>query len=459
MVKKTFLSNQTRVLMIFVFNFILLSSCMGLTSDLTNTPSVRSVDNRLWQKNSFFLEGEFGAGHLVTVGFGYRWDRLSLGISAGFDTGSFEILDEKFNDYLVSASGVLGFQLFNRNKFWIDGYTKLGGEFYFVSPYSTSGFMVQPGIKAGFSGFFADLAMPLVFGLNKTVYFVQVGVGYRLGNLGSSAQKLPMPRADKKITFSSNQLTAQLIEKKISHAEESIIVRDFQQAQSEIDEILKLDTKNTKVLYLLGRLNYEKGDYRSALEICDKILALDGNFTNAGTMKTLIVQKIEQSEPVWIKEEKYYKASELLFDSFQEDSAIPKFMTSDGKFNIVSEETQKFGHWNITAEKGTNVLSTAIRLPDMSQFNGMTLSLRGEGIDILTIVFVVQNTRTEQLWEVPVTGITAGWKRLKIPFHYFQLPAELQSSMDLGKITQIRFITGNKQGWIDMDDILFFKEE
>jgi hypothetical protein len=139
----------------------------------------RDTSAWLWGKKRFFLEGEFGAGHMAGLSFGYRIKRFSLGLTGGFDSGTFDILGETYHEYLYNVSGLAGFELFRSGYLWSDIYTKFGGEYYSASGYTASGFMIQPGLKLGLHWLFVDLSLPVVLGLDQPVYVFQLGAGFR----------------------------------------------------------------------------------------------------------------------------------------------------------------------------------------------------------------------------------------------------------------------------------------
>lgn len=163
-----------------IYGFFLLTiSFAGLplfSMDKTDKDKIES-----WYSKKIFIDPEFGAGQMVNLTFGLKIKNFYFGISGGFDIGSFQVLAKKYNEYLVNASGLLGYQVFHSSYFWTDVYMKAGYDMYFITGnYSSGGASLAPGIKIGFSGFFTDLCLPVTLGLDQPLYLFQLGVGWRL---------------------------------------------------------------------------------------------------------------------------------------------------------------------------------------------------------------------------------------------------------------------------------------
>ena len=125
------------------------------------------------------VEGEFGAGHLITLGANYQLSQFYVGLSSAYDTGSFKVLDKKYNESLINISAVGGWHFFKQNKITTEVYTKIGYEMYFVDKYSAKSLFLSPGLKASYSLFFVDCALPMLIGLDNPVTLFQLGLGIR----------------------------------------------------------------------------------------------------------------------------------------------------------------------------------------------------------------------------------------------------------------------------------------
>ena len=130
---------------------------------------------------------------------------------------------------------------------------------------------------------------------------------------------------------------------------------------------------------------------------------------------------------------------------------------------MVSED-QKYGKWSLGFEEKDMILQTSIRLPDLSKFTGIMISISSTNILEIKMVLVEESIEAEQNWEVLVTGIISEFQKIKIPFRYFYLKDRPDAIIDLGKIGKIRFIVNpeftvsdTKEGWFGIDKVLFYK--
>lgn len=86
------------------------------------------------------------------------------------------------------------------------------------------------------------------------------------------------------------------------------------------------------------------------------------------------------------------------------------------------------------------------------------MSLKSSDIKVMTIILVELRDKKSNNWEVPVSGISDKWKKVNIPFHYFQLPENPVAQIDLSKISKILFLVDPKSsGTIAIDNIEFYQ--
>jgi hypothetical protein len=164
--------NLTKLLAIIIILFPLVL----FAQSETNTPSSPL------SKRTISVELEYGAGHMVTVSGelgNLLIKKLNFGVSLGFDKGEYEVLNSKFNEYLLNVSGLVSYNLLRLKTLDIIPYTRVGIEYYFMSSYSAGTFFFAPGIKLGYDIFFLDLAFPTVWGLEKPIFVLQLGGGLK----------------------------------------------------------------------------------------------------------------------------------------------------------------------------------------------------------------------------------------------------------------------------------------
>jgi len=234
-------------------------------------------------------------------------------------------------------------------------------------------------------------------------------------------------------------------------------IKDYEKTKQELKKVIKLMPYHKTAYCKLGKVHYEQGDYRSAMECFKKALEIDPEFKEAIKMEKLIMKKIEKQKPIWLKEDDYYKTKTLVFDDFEEETIMAKFICNKGTFKVEKQGETRYAKWEVKGKTNKKVLKTAIRLPNLSKFKGMLISLKSKNISMIEVIMVEQHAGVENNWRVPLSGIEPEWKNIKIPFHYFQLPDRPEANIDLGKITQIKFvISEQEQGWIGIDNIEFY---
>ena len=180
-----------------------------------------------------------------------------------------------------------------------------------------------------------------------------------------------------------------------------------------------------------------------------------------GKKKEELILSEEEQKPVWLKEDHFYDKPTLLFDNFEDKNIVPKFICENGRFQVVKEEENRYGKWEIIEVSDINdsMLKTSIRLPDLSKFEGIMVSLKSEGLELVELILVEKKATEEIEWRIPVSGIEIEWKNIKIPFRYFQLKGRPDAKIDLTKIFQLKFmIDKEKKGWLGIDNIRFYKE-
>ncbi len=287
-----------------------------------------------------------------------------------------------------------------------------------------------------------------------------------LGDYGSAEKEieeaLRLSPEDEELKKMHSQIRRKKNEKKakahFDKASHFLKTKDYEKAKKELSKIIKLIPDDKVAHCELGKVHYEQGDYRSAMECFKKALEIDPDFKEAMEMEGLIMKKIEEQKPVWLKEDDYYKKKTLVFDDFEEETIMAKFICDKGKFEVVKEGEARYAKWEVKGRTNKKVLKTAIRLPDLSKFKGMLVSLKSKGIDMIEVILVEQHAGVENNWRVPLSGIEKKWKKIKMPFHYLQLPGKPGANIDLGKITQIKFVVSEQQqGWVGIDNLEFYQ--
>ena len=244
--------------------------------------------------------------------------------------------------------------------------------------------------------------------------------------------------------------------------------KNYKEAEEELIIVVKLVPSDKNAHYGLGEIYYLQGSYKSAMESLKKALELDGNFEEAQKLEDLILAEVEKKKPKWIKEDKYYTKARLVFEDFNEEAILPKFVAVDGEFTIEKDGEKGYGKWKIKGAKlgedeedlpkKQQILKTAIRLPDMSKFNGVLISFKSSDFKGMEMVLIEQTVRDQNKWSLVVSGIEKEWKDLKIPFHYFQLPGNPTAGIDRARISQIQFVLeGDKKGELFIDNFELYQ--
>jgi len=242
-----------------------------------------------------------------------------------------------------------------------------------------------------------------------------------------------------------------------------IKIKDYENAKKELEKIIKKYTNCKQAYYELGNINYEQGNKKQALEYFRMALKIDNNYIEAKDMEEKILKEAEKEKPVWLEEGYFYKEARLVFEDFEDETIISKFIADSGKFERVVEGDKKYGRWEVEIGESDIILSTAIRLPDLSKFDGLIVSLMSENITIIDLILVEQQLNLERRWKVPISGIENKWKEIKVPFRYFICEKEPTAKIDLAKITEIKFLIspakykGIKKGYLGIDKLIFYK--
>ena len=172
----------------------------------------------------------------------------------------------------------------------------------------------------------------------------------------------------------------------------------------------------------------------------------------------------EKKKPAWIDEESYYVKERLVYENFEEEGVIPKFMAESGKFERVASEEKKYGRWDLEPGETDMILQTSIRLPDVSKFRGIMISLLSENISRINVVLIEQDGEEVMNWVVFVPGLKNEFQEMKIPFRYFYIEGQPDAKIDLNKVSKIKlvvkpeYILNNaKEGWVGIDYLKFYK--
>lgn len=241
------------------------------------------------------------------------------------------------------------------------------------------------------------------------------------------------------------------IEKAQSHMKQN----NHLKAEQELKEAMDIIPGEKRVYYLLSVVYYKQELYRKSMDVLEKALNIDPRYREALEQKKLLTEKQESQKPIWLKEDQYYAKSSLIFEDFDEDLIVPKFISDEGPFVIEKEGKRKYGKWSVDEE---GELKTTIRLPVLSRFEGIQLEMKSKEIKIVKLILVEQHKKAERNWEIDVTGIEEKWKKINIPFRYFRLPKDLEAGMDLAKISSVIFkVEIDDEGWLALDNIAFYK--
>jgi len=252
-----------------------------------------------------------------------------------------------------------------------------------------------------------------------------------------------------------NRLKAEEYIKKAASLTKS---RDFESAEAELLKALALDEKSTVVLSALSSFYYETGDLKRSLDAYQKLAKADPTNTFAANRAGEILKRMEEQKPVWMTQGKFYAKETLVFEDFEDQFFVSKFITPEGKFRMVEEKGSRFGRFSFEPGTEARILKTSIRLPDLSKFQGIKLSLRSDAIESVTLVLVEQTVDGENSWELPISGIEKKWKDISIPFRYLMLPSKPSASLDLGKVVRFMFVAAPGAGGdLDIDNIELFK--
>jgi len=183
-------------------------------------------------------------------------------------------------------------------------------------------------------------------------------------------------------------------------------------------------------------------------------------------MEEKILRKVEKEKPVWLQEGYFYTGQNLVFEDFKDETIISKFIAEQGEFERVEEGKVKYGSWKLPAGTKKLILKTAIRLPELSKFDGLLISLKAEGLPMFDLILIEQHLNVQRRWEVPIFDVKSEWKEIRVLFRYFQCADDISAKIDLGKIIRIEFLvspawTGGrtKAGELGIGKVIFYKEK
>ncbi len=171
------------------------------------------------------------------------------------------------------------------------------------------------------------------------------------------------------------------------------------------------------------------------------------------------LKKLEKAR--WIKkEEALLLSKKLRYEDFEDENIISKFEADSGNFTIAKEDGIKYGKWEIKQDSDINVLKTSIRLPDLSKFDGVLLSVKSKNINNFKIILIEISGDIKNKWVVTIQDVSSEWRDIKIPFRYFYLEENPKARLELSNISQLQFkVEGlSKDGYIGIDNIKFYKE-
>ena len=244
----------------------------------------------------------------------------------------------------------------------------------------------------------------------------------------------------------------------LASVEDLIKLKKYQEAKQELEKARALSPADPVVLSRLGFVSYEMGDLKAAGDYYQKVLKVAPGSAEAKEKTRIILAKIEEQKPIWLKQDQYYSEQSLVFEDFQEDLFVSKFLAVDGTFDTIHDGKDRYGRFTFEASTNGRFLRTSIRLPDLSKFGGVKLTLRSEGAALILLVLTEQQGSAENLWQVEISDVERQWKTVMIPFRYFQLMSDPAARLDLGKIIRFMFeVPKGSRGTVDIDSIEFYK--
>lgn len=256
-------------------------------------------------------------------------------------------------------------------------------------------------------------------------------------------------------------------EEHFEKAQNYITVKDYENAHRELDAVVTLVPDHKEAYYEKGRIYYDQGNYRNSLENVRTAIKIDSDYDEARDIEDKIVAKFKKEKPAWLQEDKFYKKRVLVFEDFDKEAIISKFIAITGKFSRVQGKTIAYGKWQIDEDQNKNLFKTSIRLPDLSKFDGINLKIKSERIPRFDLILVEQTIDKERKWIIPVSSLKNKWKEVKIPFRYFKYKDDAQAKIDLKKIVEVQLVIsetmqeyrekGVRSGSLSIDKVSFYK--
>ena len=271
----------------------------------------------------------------------------------------------------------------------------------------------------------------------------------------SKARIIPLTEKEK------NKLKVEL---HFKNADMYVKSNDYENAKNELVSVIQLMSNNKFAYYELGKIYYKQENHATALENIRIALMIDDDFNEAVEIEKMIISKAEKETPVWLKQDTFNAKAKLVYDDFEYEGKMPKFAAESGVFERIIAEDRKYGKWSFEFKTNDMILQTSIRLPDLSRFSGIIISLSSTNISEINIELIEQSRMAERKWEVPVPGLIKEFQEMVIPFRNFSVEGQPNAVIDLTKIHQINivvnpeFIKGDaKESWIGIDYIKFYK--
>ena len=160
---------------------------------------------------------------------------------------------------------------------------------------------------------------------------------------------------------------------------------------------------------------------------------------------------------------------ELVYEDFEAEEIIPKFTAESGEFENVVSEDKKYGKWSLGFEEKDMILQTSIRLPDLSKFTGIMISISSTNISKIKLVLVEESIEGDKKWNFILPGIIGEFQEKKIPFDDFYQDNHTEDNftakINPGKISRVEFIIkpeftteNTEDGWLRISKVLFYKK-
>lgn len=305
----------------------------------------------------------------------------------------------------------------------------------------------------------------IVFNIKQSQMKLDYGMNPALEGLDTS-HFIQLTLAPGQTGFTEELKEKRRVEAHIKQADLYMKLKNYDKAKEELNNAINLDPQNKEAYNNLGKVYYYKRDYKLALENARTALSIDNGYEEARELEEMIYSKVQKDKPAWLKEGYFYSSKRLNFADFEKETIVSKFIADTGDFEVIQKDNRKYGKWTIDHDSENNILKSAIRLPDMSKFDGIVMSMKSDTLSRCDLVLVEQTIEKKRLWYIPLK-IKKTWQELNMPFRYFKCDKYPRAKLDLSKIIEINFVIredmkeyeddGLLPGNLHIDNIIFYK--